>query len=135
MLAPPVVPSFMTLTVAMVLSWGGMLAHNMYELPIAVLDVENTGPLVVAAGLVVAYASRPHARAVHLVLLGWGLLNFLIGGVLTVLPLQALPFEPEQSASHYLVHFVYALGQLPLILLAVRMVRAWSSTDGARDHA
>lgn len=48
MLARPIIPSFMTLTVAMVLSWGGMLAHNMYELPIAVLDA--LGPRAALTG-------------------------------------------------------------------------------------
>jgi hypothetical protein len=44
---------------ALAISWGSMLAHNLYGLPLGPLDPENSGPLVVAVGLGLAYAARP----------------------------------------------------------------------------
>jgi hypothetical protein len=52
------------------------------------------------------------------VVLTWALLNMMVGGVVTVLPLPVLPFVPEQTVDHYAVHVVYAIGQLPLVLVA-----------------
>src|SRR5688572_20545457 len=97
-----------------------MLAHNLYELPLSPLDAENSGPIVFAGILGVAYAARPESRAVATALLGWGLLNLVIGGIISVLPLAILPFVPEQSVTHYGAHVVYALGQVPLVLLSYR---------------
>ena len=102
--------SRLTMTVALAISWGSMLGHNLYELPLGPLDPENSGPLLVAAGLGAAYAARPGSFLVALVAFAWGVLNLVVGGVLSVLPLSFLPFVPEQSMSHYGVHVVYALG-------------------------
>lgn len=42
-----------------------------------------------------------------------------------MLPLPFLPFDPEQSVQHYLMHVVYAVGQMPLLVLtAVAFVRS-----------
>jgi thiamine transporter ThiT len=108
---------------ALLLSWASMLAHNLFELPLTPLDLENSGPLVVDVILALAFALRPGLHNVMLGILAWGLLNLLIGGVVSVLPLAVLPFVPEQSPSHYLVHVVYALGQVPLVLLSLRALR------------
>lgn len=116
-------PSAVRVGLALAVSWVTMLAHNLYELPLAVGDLENSGPLVVALVLLVAYWRRGGSRAVQWALLGWALLNLVIGGVVTVLPLVVLPFVPEQSLSHYLAHVVYALGQVPLVLVAVAALR------------
>jgi hypothetical protein len=48
-------------------------------------------------------------------ILGWALLNLVIGGVVSVLPLPILLFEPEQTLDHYLAHVYYTAGQLPLV--------------------
>lgn len=112
------------IALALAMSWLSMLAHNLYELPLSPVDPENSGPLVVTALIGVAYAASPGARSVLLAALGWGMLNLLIGGVVTVLPLPVLPFEPEQSASHYAAHLLYAVGQVPLVVLAFRGLRA-----------
>lgn len=116
-------PSAVRVGLALAVSWVTMLAHNLYELPLAVGDLENSGPLVVALVLFVAYWRRGGSRAVQWALLGWALLNLAIGGVVTVLPLAVLPFDPEQSLSHYLAHVVYAVGQVPLVLVAVGALR------------
>jgi hypothetical protein len=97
-----------------------MLAHNLYELPLSPIDVENSGPITFAAILGIAYAIRPESKAIAAALLGWGVLNLAIGGIVSVLPLPILPFVPEQSFTHYGAHVVYTLGQVPLVLLSFR---------------
>ena len=67
-----------------------------------------------------AYALRPDSKAVAAAALGWGVLNLVIGGIVSVLPLSILPFVPEQSAAHYGAHVVYTLGQIPLVVLGYR---------------
>lgn len=108
-----------------------MLAHNLYELPLSPIDLENSGPIAFAGMLGVAYALRPDSRAVAAAALGWGVLNLVIGGIVSVLPLTILPFVPEQSVTHYGAHVVYAVGQIPLVVLSYRAVRA-RATAGDR---
>lgn len=120
-------PTAGQMAVAFAVSWLTMFAHNMRELPLAPTDLENSGPFFVGLILLAAYWRRPSSHGVQLAILGWALLN-LIGGLLSVLPLPILPFAPEQSLDHYLTHVVYAVGQLPLVILAVTALRrrtAW----------
>lgn len=119
--SPGPAPALMAIGFAV--SWLAMLAHNLFELPVALLDIENSGPLLVGLALFAAHWRRPLSRGVHLAILGWALLNLVVGGVVTVLPLPILPFFPEQSPSHYLAHAVYAIGQVPLVFLAVAALR------------
>jgi len=116
---------------ALALSALSMLAHNLYELPLSPFDLENAGPMAVAAILGVAYAVRPRSKAVAAAALGWGVLNLVIGGIVSVLPLAILPFVPEQSLTHYGAHVVYALGQIPLLVLGYRAVRAPAIAGGS----
>ena len=115
--------SRVAMAAALTLSAGSMLAHNLYELPLSPIDLENSGPILVAAVLGVAYAFRPDSKAVAAAALAWGVLNLVIGGIVSVLPLSILPFVPEQSITHYGAHVVYTLGQVPLVMLAYRAVR------------
>ena len=115
--------SRLAMSVALTLSAGSMLAHNLYELPLSPIDPENSGPIAVAVLLGIAYALRPDSKAIAAGALGWGVLNLVIGGIVTVLPLPILPFAPEQSLSHYAAHVVYALGQVPLVILSSRALR------------
>jgi len=108
---------------ALALSAGSMLAHNLYELPLGPTDLENSGPIAIAAMLGVAYGLRPGSKAVAGAVLGWGVLNLVIGGIVSVLPLSILPFVPEQSVTHYGAHVVYTLGQVPLVVLGYRVLR------------
>ena len=112
--------SRVAMAAALVVSALSMLAHNLYELPLSPIDVENSGPIAFAGILGMAYAVSPDSKAVAAVLLGWGVLNLVIGGIVSVLPLPVLPFVPEQSVTHYGAHVVYTLGQVPLVLLAYR---------------
>ena len=124
MQAPLRPPPVLTMAVALAASWASMLAHNMYEPPLAPIDVENSGPLLLDVLLLAGYWRFGQARVVQVAILGWALLNLVIGGVLSVFPLPIWPWVPEQSVSHYLAHVVYALGQLPVIGVAVAAVRA-----------
>lgn len=127
------------LTLALAASWASMVFHNQWELPLTPLDFENTGPLAVDIALLVVCWAWPWSRGAWTLILAWGLLNMVVGGLVTVLPLPVLPFAPEQTVDHYLVHLVYAGGQLPLVLVAVgalrqlRTQKQWNSVDGGRD--
>ena len=41
-----------------------------------------------------------------------------------MLPLPILPFSPEQSLTHYAAHVVYAVGQVPLVVVSYRALRS-----------
>ena len=110
------------LAVALAVSWASMVFHNQ-ELPLTLLDLENTGPLAVDIALLIACWLRPSSLVVWTAILVWGLLNMVIGGIVTVLPLPVLPFVPPQTVEHYAVHLVYAVGQLPLVLVAGKALR------------
>ena len=116
-------PTRTTMAVALAISAASMLAHNLYELPLSPIDLENSGPVAFAAILGVAYALWPDSRFVAAAALGWGVLNLVIGAIVTALPLPILPFAPEQSPSHYASHLVYALGQMPLLVVSSRALR------------
>lgn len=116
--------SRVAMAAALTVSALSMLAHNLYELPLSPIDLENSGPIAFAALLGIAYALRPDSRTVAAAALGWGVLNLVIGGIVSVLPLSILPFVPEQTVTHYGAHVVYAVGQIPLVVLGYRALRA-----------
>jgi hypothetical protein len=63
-------------------------------------------------------------------LLLWAALNLVGGGIVSVLPLEILPFNPPQTLAHYAAHLLYGLAQLPLILLMIKTLRAQPATRG-----
>lgn len=126
--------SRIAMAVALALSALSMLAHNLYELPLSPIDLENSGPIAFAVLLGAAYAIRPGSKAVAAAVLGWGVLNLVVGGIVSVLPLSILPFVPEQSVTHYAAHVVYALGQVPLVVLGYRALRAPAATGVGTMH-
>jgi hypothetical protein len=104
-------------------SWLGEYVHNRFELPqLTLFSPENLLTLLIAALLFLLWLNFPNRLAPAVLLLAWGLLHLVGGGVLSVLPLRALPFLPEQSLSHYLVHLLYGLAQLPLVVLTVWLI-------------
>lgn len=110
------------------IGWAGLFVHNIADLPgQTFLSPESIIPLLVTTLLVAGWFT-PFRYAATIALLSWGLLNFLGGGVLSVLPLAFLPFEPDQTPSHYLFHGVYALAQLPLILSTAGRLRMHTRT-------
>jgi hypothetical protein len=42
-----------------------------------------------------------------------------------------LPFVPEQSVTHHAAHVVYAVGQIPLVVLSHRALRASAAVAGS----
>lgn len=111
------------------IGWTGMFVHNLAELPgQSLLSPESLVPLIVTVALIAGWFTR-NRNGVTVGLLCWGLLHLLGGGVLSVLPLPFLPFAPEQSASHYLFHAIYALAQLPLIFSTVGWLRSYRQTN------
>lgn len=102
-------------------SWLGEYVHNRYELPqLTLLSPENSLPALTALVLGGVWALKPLRRAGAVLLLAWAALNLVVGGLLSVLPLSVLPFDPAQTPTHYAAHGVYGLAQLPLIMLMVK---------------
>ncbi len=114
----------------------GLATHNTLEFGAASLLDPATGfmPMLVAYGaLVVLILRAPALRLTALIALaGLALLNLVGGAVLSVLPLGFLPFEPEQSLTHYLSHLVYGITQIPL-LWAISRTLFNTSTQARRD--
>lgn len=123
--------SRVAMAAALTLSALSMLAHNVYELPLSPIDLENSGPIAFAALLAGAYAMWADSKVVAAAAFGWGVLNLVIGGIISVLPLSILPFVPEQSITHYGAHVLYAVGQIPLVVLGYR---ALSGSAAAADR-
>jgi hypothetical protein len=112
------------LTALGILAYLGALAHNVISLPgLPIVSVENIGPLVVYAALIASYWTWPDSRLVAALLVSWTVVNVLIGGVITVLPLPFLPFAPEQTLSHYIAHAIYVAAGLPLTIASLRIYR------------
>ena len=114
----------MVLAVVTLVSWVGEAVHNAVELPsLSLLSPENSLPAVVAASLLGAYLLLPSKRTAVFGLLSWGLLNLVGGGIISVLPLSFLPFHPEQSVGHYLMHVFYSMCEIPFILASMRLLK------------
>ncbi len=81
-------------------------------------SAQNTLPFAaITAALVVGWHAAPAARRAVGRALGLVGLVLLVGGALaSVLPLPIWPFTPEQTAGHYAVHAVWAIGLLPLLV-------------------
>ena len=78
--------------------------------------------LPVVAGLAIWWA-RTRSTGALVALAVYAAVN-LVGGLLSVFPFGWLPFTPEQTASHYGVHVIYAVCQLPLLAITTtRIIR------------
>lgn len=98
----------------LILSGTGHLVHNVQEFGVSILVAwETLLPVAVTVALIGA-VRRQISTGVLRIVGAWGLLVLVAGGG-SVLPLSVLPFEPEQSTTHYVTHAVYALLQLPLL--------------------
>lgn len=108
--------------VAAALSATGLIAHNLVEFSARVLlGPETLMPLAATAALVGLWLRRPRP-SVLLLLSAWAGLHLLLG-VASALPLPVLPFQPEQTISHYTAHVAYAAAQAPLLWLGIRRRR------------
>jgi hypothetical protein len=114
-------PSAAVLVLASVIAAAGMVAHNVFEFgPAFLLNPETVLPLGIFGSLAALAWAKPANAIVHVLLLAWAVLNLVGGGILSVLPLELVPFRPEQSIGHYAIHVVYGVAQLPLIVVAAR---------------
>jgi hypothetical protein len=99
----------------------GFVIHNFAEFGIGGLTDPNTATistLVVMLAAFLVWWFIPQAKRFGLIALMTMAAMHLVGGAfLSVLPLPVgvLPFSPAQTLSHYLVHVVYGVLQLPLI--------------------
>lgn len=109
-------------------SIGGLLVHNLAEFPPSILLAPETLlPVGITVLVGVALLRRP-GRSVFLTTAAWAAIVIVLGGG-SVLPLDVLPFVPEQTVGHYAAHVVYALAQLPLLWVAWRGLAAGSRND------
>jgi len=103
------------------LSWLGEFVHNRADLPqLSLMSPENALPALITGLLFLAWWLLPLRRTTHVVLLSWALLNLIGGGILSVIPLPFWPYYPAQTVFHYSMHVLYALAQLPLIVILMR---------------
>jgi hypothetical protein len=110
---------------AVAIAWLGLWTHEFYRMPSALgLTLDGSLPLlVIAAALLVWWLRAANKRAATWALLIYGLIN-CVGGFFSVPPLPFLPFVPEQTLDHYLVHVWYALCQVPLIIVTLAALLA-----------
>ncbi len=115
-----------TIILALTVAWLGLWTHEFYRIPLARgLTPDGSLPLLAIALLLLIWWLRAaDKRAATWALLVYGLIN-AVGGILSVLPLPILPFVPEQTLDHYLVHTWYALCQIPLIVVALGAALAY----------
>jgi hypothetical protein len=113
----------LTVLAATGLSWLGFFIHNVSELPARVLiGAETLAPTAIYLMLLGAWWWFGPRVATWL-LLGWGWLQAVGGGLLSVLPIPLLPFQPEQTLRHYVMHALYAAVQVPLLITLTRLLR------------
>ncbi len=104
------------LVVAVTIASLGLVAHNLFSLPLPLLSPDIIGPLVVYAGLLVWYRLSHGSGAARAMFLLWTVVSL-------ALPLAILPFVSDQTLGHYLAHAIYALAQVPLLWLLIRPTR------------
>ena len=118
-------PSAAAVFATSALAAGGMLAHDVFEFgPAFLVDPQTLIPLGIFAILAILAARETAGRAAWTALFAWAVLNLVGGGILSVLPLGLLPFQPEQSLAHYGAHVVYTLAEVPLVVVAWSGIRA-----------
>ncbi len=124
----PAVPSPLWMGGAVILAAAGFVIHNIREFGWAGLADPGTftlGGLITYAGLFTTWATVPSMRRIiTIALLAWAGLHLIGGAIISVLPLNFLPFAPEQTPEHYLSHIIYGVLQLPLIGLCIQSIRA-----------
>ena len=106
------------------ISLAGMLIHNFWDLPgLTMLSPENFAPATIWLLLAILWWGFGHHAMVQGLLLLWGVVHLVGGGILSVLPLGFLPYYPAQTLHHYLGHLIYFGLQIPLIVVMVGQLR------------
>jgi len=112
-----------TVVAGIALSWLGLVIHNLAELTgQARLGPQTVAPTAVSLLLAAGWLS-PGRRVAAWLLLGWGWLHAIGGGLLSVLSVPWWPYRPEQSLRHYAVHALYGVLQVPLLIVLTRYLR------------
>jgi hypothetical protein len=121
---------------ATAVAWAGFFIHNIADLPgQTIVSAESLFPtLIWIAALTLWLVPRTRAAGAWMLSV-WAAVN-LVGGALSVLPLPVLPFTPEQTATHYAYHALYAATQIPLLIATIRWLRqrARARTLRTSDH-
>jgi hypothetical protein len=104
---------------ALAVSTFGAWLHNVLEgIPTASLE---TASALLPALFLAVWWWRGGGQVAWWATLVWVLvLNLVVGAVLSVLPLPVWPFVPDQSLGHYLAHLLYAVTQVPALLVLWR---------------
>jgi hypothetical protein len=127
-------PSAAAVVLASAMAAAGMVAHNVFEFgPTFLVRPETVIPLVIFGLLALLGWAKPANAVIHVLLLAWAVLNLVGGGILSVLPLGLFPFQPEQSLGHYAIHVIYAVAQLPLVVVAARTLSRRGRRGAAED--
>jgi len=101
------------------LSWLGLFIHNYVES----VDGSTIAIGLVSAALFLAWWRIPSKRGLAIrLILALAILQ-LTGAIVTIIPFIFLPFSPEQTTTHYLVHGLYGMAQLPLVATMIREMR------------
>lgn len=127
-------PSAAVVVLTPVIAAVGMVAHNALEFgPAFLLKPETVVPLVIFSQFALLAWARPANAVIHVLLLAWAVLNLVGGRILSVLPPGLFPFQPEQSLGHYGAHVMYAVAQLPLVVVAARALSRRGHRGAAED--
>jgi hypothetical protein len=106
---------------AALVSLAGLCFHNWWDLPhVPFVSPEYLGPTAAFLVIFSVWLARPNGVFARSLVWVWAIAHLIGGGILSVLPLEVLPFDPEQSLRHYIGHLVYLAAQLPLILLLLK---------------
>jgi hypothetical protein len=110
---------------AVAISAFGMAVHTVREFGYSGLFAFGTGVIPVTTIQVLLFLAwwlLPNRKSgTVLALAVTGIFQFAGGAIISVLPLPFLPFEPEQTVSHYLSHVFLGIAQIPLIVIPLRL--------------
>lgn len=109
----------------LLLSWLGFWVHEFFRIPAQVGFTLESMLFHLLPALIIFLIWWRFPQSILPIAGMWvlGILHGLIGGVFSVLPLPIWPFVPEQTVSHYIIHGVYVIAQVPLLLLAFTLMR------------
>lgn len=113
------------IVVTAAIAWGGLWFHEFFRVPY-LLGITPDGDLFmlpIVAALVYWWLNEGRKRRAPTIALTVYAGVGLLGAVVSVLPLQFLPFVPEQTSAHYFAHVVFATCQLPLLAVSAHGLR------------
>ena len=108
----------------LMVSWLGLWAHELLRAP-AQRGFTPDGSLPMLLVAVIIFVAWWRFPQQFLPLAGiWIVCALqLVGACLSIVPLPIWPFVPEQVLSHYVAHGIYFVAQIPLLVVAVLLLR------------